>query len=115
MKKFRHKLNKFYKVYDITFSNTRLTKADMYDHNALMSAYEALWMSMECYEDNSAEYQWMSALYAELGDYISRGTMWYQSQTMGNIVATKREVVAQMFDSWLNYRVVDIKWIKVEV
>ncbi len=71
MRKLRYKINKFYKRYDLTFSNTTLTKSDMNNEDALMSAYEALWLTMEHYEDNTAEYQWLSSLYAELGDYIT--------------------------------------------
>lgn len=36
----------------------------------------------------------------------------YQSLTMGNIVDTKREVVAQIIESLFKFKVLDIKWIK---
>jgi hypothetical protein len=39
----------------------------------------------------------------------------YQSLTMGNIVETRREVIAQIFESLLKYRTLDLKWQKVEV
>jgi hypothetical protein len=34
---------------------------------------------------------------------------------MGNIVATKREVIAQIFESLFKYHTLDLKWQKVEV
>lgn len=68
-------INKFYKKYDLEhpFDPITMTKDDMYDHNALMTAYESLWLTMEHYDEDSAEYQWMSDLYGELGDYITYG------------------------------------------
>ena len=65
----RNKLNKFHKEYDLTFRSTHMTKADMHDHDALMSAYEQIWETMEyCCDD---DHEWLSALYNELGDYIT--------------------------------------------
>jgi hypothetical protein len=40
--------------------------------------------------------------------------MMYQSLTMGNIVATKREVIAQIFESLFKFHAIDFKWQKVE-
>lgn len=70
--KLRKNINKFYKHYDLEhpFDTITITKDDMYDHNALMTAYESLWLTMEQYDNESAEYQWMTNLYGELGDYI---------------------------------------------
>ena len=70
MKKLMHKINKFYKKYDLTFSNITLTKSDMYDHDALMTAYEAMWFTMECYDTASDGYRWLLHLYNELDDYM---------------------------------------------
>lgn len=67
-------IKKFYEEYDIVHTNTiTMTRSNMDDHDALMTAYESLWMTMEHYDHDSAEYQWMAALYAELGDYITYG------------------------------------------
>jgi hypothetical protein len=34
----------------------------------------------------------------------------WQSLTMGNIVATFGEVLQQMWESWRDYHVLDIRW-----
>ena len=72
--KLRKNINKFFEEYDPERICTKvMTRSDMDDHNALMTAYEFLWMMMEYYDydPDSAEYQWMAALYAQLGDYIT--------------------------------------------
>lgn len=73
MMNLRKNINKFYKHYDLEhIGNTiTMTRADMHNQDALMTAYESLWLTMEHYDDDSAERQWMSKLYAELGDYIA--------------------------------------------
>lgn len=68
--KLRNKINKFYKHYHIG-SKVTMTRADMGDYDALMTAYESLWVAMEYYDHDSTEYQWMSRLFAELGDHIT--------------------------------------------
>ena len=75
MKNLRNRINKFYREYDIEhpFETLTISKGDMCEYDALMTAYESLWLTMEYYEDDSAEYKWMSTLYADLGDYISYG------------------------------------------
>lgn len=35
---------------------------------------------------------------------------WYQSLTMGNIVRTKRELIAQVFESLFRYKTIDVRW-----
>lgn len=73
MSKLLKDINKFFKEYDQThmFETVKFTKDDMYDHNALMTAYENIWETMGYYEDcGSAEYKWISALYEKLGNYI---------------------------------------------
>lgn len=39
---------------------------------------------------------------------------YYQSLTMGNVVETKREILAQVFESLFRYKTLDIKWVRVE-
>lgn len=39
---------------------------------------------------------------------------YYQSETMGNIVRTRREVIAQVFESLFKFHTWDLKWIKIE-
>ena len=39
----------------------------------------------------------------------------YHSKTMGNIVATRREVIAQILESLFKFHTLDIKWVRVEV
>lgn len=39
---------------------------------------------------------------------------YYQSETMGNLVRTKREVIAQVLESLFKFRVLDIHWRVVE-
>lgn len=69
-------INKFYKHYDLEhpFDTITLTKDDMYDHDALMTAYESMWLTLEHYDGTEKEYQWLLNLYAELGDYITYGS-----------------------------------------
>lgn len=69
MKKLMKDINKFYKHYDLTNIglDMRVTKADMYDYNALMSVYEAIWMTMEYYEDKTA-CEFMASLYQDVSD-----------------------------------------------
>ena len=38
----------------------------------------------------------------------------YMSLTMGNIVETKREIIAQVFQSLFRYKTLDIKWVRIE-
>lgn len=35
---------------------------------------------------------------------------WYMSMTMGNIVSTKREIIAQVFESLFKYNTIDVRW-----
>ena len=35
---------------------------------------------------------------------------WYQSETMGNIVPSIREVFAQVFESLFKHRTLDLRW-----
>lgn len=37
----------------------------------------------------------------------------YQSLTMGNVVHTRLEVIAQMLESLLRFHTFDFKWIKI--
>lgn len=71
MRKLMHKINRFYKRYDLTNIgfDIRLTKADMYNYNALMSAYEAIWETMEYYEDETA-CKFMASLYQDVSDRL---------------------------------------------
>ena len=73
-KKLFRNIKKFYKKYDTThyFEDTTVifTKDDMYDYNALMSAYESIWFTLEDYEDQ-ATCKFLTDLYGELGDYIN--------------------------------------------
>jgi hypothetical protein len=66
-------INKFYKHYDLEhqFDTITMTKADMHDHDALMTAYESIWLTMDQYDIEDKEYRWLSKLYCELGDYIN--------------------------------------------
>lgn len=65
-------INKFYKHYDLEHTDTlTMSRSDMYNHDALMSAYESLWLTIDQYDTDAPEYQWLVDLYAELGDYIS--------------------------------------------
>lgn len=113
MKNLRNRINTFYRKYDLEhpFDTLTISKDDMHNHDALMTAYESLWLTMEYYEDNSAEYQWMSALYADLGDYMQDSPIYkWQSATIGNIVENFGDVVRQVWDSLINYHTIDIKW-----
>lgn len=71
MKRLMKKVNKFYKKYDVSNldNTTRLTKDDMYDMDKLMTAYEAIWISLEYYDDRVPR-QFMTNLYDELSDYM---------------------------------------------
>lgn len=40
--------------------------------------------------------------------------MYYFSETMGNIVATKREIILQVFESLLLFRCLDLKWTRIK-
>ncbi len=73
MNKLRRKLNQFHKIYDLTFRSTHMERADMYNHNKLMSMYECIWETLEyeAWYDN-ADIIWLRALYGELGDYICK-------------------------------------------
>lgn len=42
-------------------------------------------------------------------DYINL-ERWYQSMTMGNIVASRLEVLKQMIDSLFRFKTPDFKW-----
>jgi hypothetical protein len=112
MNKLRRNINNFYKTYG---ENDRFTKSDMYNLDALMSAYESLWFALDENGDimTIEEYQWVSALYGELGDYIAElpePTYHWQSMTMGNIVESFAEVICQVWDSLVHYHTIDIKW-----
>ena len=39
--------------------------------------------------------------------------LWYQSQTMGNIVPSRLELVKQVFESLFKYKTIDIRWMPV--
>ena len=84
MKKLLKNINLYYKKYDLAhpFTEIKLTKADMHDHETLMSVYENIWETLEYYEvransfnQNLDTYKWLTALYGELGDYITIGGM----------------------------------------
>ena len=114
MKNLRNRINTFYKEYDTDHFDSTITmsKDDMHNRDALMTAYESLWFTMEYYEDNSTEYKWMSDLYADLADYMQDDHITYkwQSATMGNIVENFGDVVRQAWDSLVNYHTIDIRW-----
>ena len=114
MKNLRNRINKFYREYDIEhqFVTLTISKSGMHDRDTLMTAYESLWFTMEYYEDNAAEYQWLSRLYGDLGDYMQEchTTYHWQSATMGNIVPALGDVVRQVFESLFKYHTIDIKW-----
>lgn len=40
-------------------------------------------------------------------------TLWYQSETMRNIVPSRRELVKQVFESLFKYKTIDIRWMPV--
>lgn len=71
MNNLRKRINKFYKYYSI--DNIKLTRADMLNADVLMTAYENMWLHMD--EDGpdltDDECAWLTALYGDLGDYIS--------------------------------------------
>ena len=74
MKNLRSRINIFFSDYDLTTADTRkMSRADMNDNDALMTAYESVWLTMEHYDRSEPEYAWLSALYADLGDYITYG------------------------------------------
>jgi hypothetical protein len=108
-------IKKFYKTYCLEDNKIEFTKDDMYNHNALMSTYEAIWFSLEEYDD-SMTCKFLINLYGEVCDYIS-STIYrtatpykWQSQTMGNIVCTFSEVIHQAWDSLIHYHMLDLKW-----
>lgn len=72
MKNLRKNINKFYREYDLSrpFDHIKLSKDDMYDMDTLMTAYEAMWETMEDYDKDSASYAFISKLYGDLSDYI---------------------------------------------
>lgn len=39
--------------------------------------------------------------------------LWYQSQTMGNIVPSRLELVKQVFESLFKYKTIDVRWTPV--
>ena len=113
MKNLRNLINQFYKHY--CPANTKLSRADMHSHTALMTAYEDMWLAMdECGDMLTAkEYSWLLALYNELGDYIAEmpaPVYRWHSATMGNIVQTFGEVITQALDSLIHYHTIDIRW-----
>ena len=71
MQTIRNRINKFYKSYGVT--TVKLSRADMRNHTALMTAYEDMWFTMDEYGDNltADEYAWLSKTYGDLGDYIT--------------------------------------------
>ena len=92
-----------------------ITKSDMYNHSALMSAYEYVWTTLEEYGDTMSidEYATMSALYGDLGDYIAelpQPKYHWQSATMGNIVPAFGDVLRQAWDGLIHYHTIDIRW-----
>ena len=40
---------------------------------------------------------------------------YYQSLTMGNIVKTKKEVIKQVFGSLFHFKIIDLKWKKLNL
>lgn len=72
-KKLFKQIKTFYKKYDTQhfFDDEKVTftKDDMYDLNALMSAYESVWFTLEDYDDHKV-CKFLTNLYSELGDYI---------------------------------------------
>lgn len=113
MKNLKYRINKFYKYYSI--NNIKLSRADMHDKDTLMNVYENMWLNMD--EDGpdltDDECAWLTNLYGDLGDYIAdMHTLKYkwQSLTMGNIVCTFGEVIAQIFSSLFEYHTLDIQW-----
>ena len=83
-------INKFYKHYDLEhpFDTITMTKNDMYDHDALMTAYESMWLTIEQYDGTEKEYQWLLNLYGELGYYITYGDKGkVKVDTIGKLIA----------------------------
>ena len=113
MKNLRNRINKFYKRY--TPITATMHKSSMHNRDAIMFAYEDMWTTLEECGDmlTTAEYQWILALYGDLGDYIASLPepvyKWY-SATMGNIVTTFAEVLAQAWNSLIHYHTIDIRW-----
>jgi len=68
-KKLYKNIKKFYQYYDLSKSKVTFTKADMYDHDALMTAYEAMWRTLDYY-DHPTTCKFLTNLYDELGDYL---------------------------------------------
>lgn len=120
MKTLRKTISKFYAEYYHILGHgkgTKLTKSEMLDHNTLMSVYEDVWVALDYemldYDTHPSEYKWVSDLYGDLGDYIHdlepTTYKWY-SMTMGNIVPNFGDVLSQVWDSLIHYRVLDLRW-----
>lgn len=85
--KLRKNINKFYQHYNLErpFDTTTLTKDDMYDHDVLMTAYEAIGFTMEQYDNVDENYVWLSRLYSDLGDYLD-GTLKTNTVSILNVI-----------------------------
>lgn len=72
MKPLRPRINHFFRYYDLsTFGHSDFTRADMCDRDALMTAYEAIWLTLEEFDGTKREHKWLTDLYGDLGDYIA--------------------------------------------
>lgn len=110
MKNLRKRINYFYKHYDVNLDYAcNISRAGMHNEDALMTAYESIWVTMGFYESGDPIYPWLTALYADLGNYMRTRHKW-QSVTCGNIVDTFGEVVHQAWDCLINYHTIDIRW-----
>ena len=98
MKNLRNRINKFYRMYDLTTREVRkMTIDDMTDRDALMTAYEAIWLTMDEYLMDDLpwnEYEWMKDLYGDLGDYIEYG---YDRETAKAVTRGKQACVIAGF------------------
>lgn len=111
MKNLRNRINH----YSHLIRSPKLSRADMHDESALMTVYENIWETLsECGDLLTfCKYESLLTLYGDLGDYIAElhnPIYRWQSATMGNLVQTFGEVIAQAWDSLVNYRVLDLKW-----
>ena len=114
MKNLQTRINYFIKHYALDLR--KVSKSDMRNINTMMGVFESLWLTVnECGDMlTTSEYQWISALYGDLGDYIAampEPVYRWQSAVMGNIVTTFGEVLRQMWDSLIHYHTIDIVWI----
>ena len=86
-------INTFYRDYDVEHIGHPLTMTckDMRNDDALMTAYEAVWLSMPYYEPNTEEYQWLADLYNAIGDYL-------HSRLFGNKVTIMYKWLVSIID-----------------